>query len=111
MATRSPRVYDHRIQEQVVPTGSPNLFPEHDIPRRTALSWIRRGARDVVTLDEQAWAPAYDARIAKLEQRVAMLSAILSRLGRCDRVEFGRSDPNTRVTAMPASTRSICSVA
>jgi len=77
MAKRSPRVYDHRLREQVVRTGDPDLFPELGIPRKTALSWIRRGAREVVTLEDEAWAPAYHVRIAKLERRVAMLSAIL----------------------------------
>lgn len=77
MAQQFPRVYDHRIREQVVRTGNPDLFPELEIPRKTALSWIRRGTRDVVTLDEPGWEPAHHARIAKLERRVAMLSAIL----------------------------------
>jgi hypothetical protein len=70
-------VYDHRIREQVVRTGNPDLFPELEIPRKTALSWIRRGMREVVTLDDQGWEPAHHVRIAKLERRVAMLSAIL----------------------------------
>ena len=52
MAPRFPGVYDHRIREQIVRTGDPDLFPELDIPRKTALSWIRRGMRDVVTVDE-----------------------------------------------------------
>lgn len=43
------------------------------MPRKTALSWIRRRARAVDTLDEQSWAPAYHVRIANLERRVAML--------------------------------------
>ena len=77
MAQRYPRVYDHRIREQIVRTGNPDLFPELAIPRRTALSWIRRGTRAVVTLDEPGWEPAHHARIAKLERRVALLSAIL----------------------------------
>ena len=75
MAHVSPRVYDHRIREQVVRTGHPELFPELEIPRKTALSWIRRGMREVVTLDEPGWEPAHHARIAKRKRRVAMLSA------------------------------------
>ena len=77
MTQHSPRVYDHRIREQVVRTGNPDLFPEFESPRKTALSWIRRGMREVVTLDDQGWEPAHHVRIAKLERRVAMLSAIL----------------------------------
>jgi putative transposase len=53
MAPQFPRVYDHRIREQIVRTGNPDLFPELEIPRKTALSWIRRGMREVVTLDDQ----------------------------------------------------------
>jgi hypothetical protein len=77
MGQPQPRVYDHRIRDQVVRTGNPDLFPELGIPRKTALSWIRRGAREVVTLEDEAWAPTYHVRIAKLERRVAMLSALL----------------------------------
>jgi hypothetical protein len=77
MTQHSPRVYDHRIREQVVRTGNLDLFPELEIPRKTALSWIRRGMREVVTLDDQGSEPAHHVRIAKLERRVAMLSAIL----------------------------------
>jgi len=72
------RVYDYRIREQVVRTGNPDLFPHLEIPRGTALTWLRRGMPDVVWLDE----PDNDnaklrQRIARLEKRVAMLSALL----------------------------------
>lgn len=33
-------------------TGDPDLFPELEIPRGTALTWIRRGMPDVVWLDQ-----------------------------------------------------------
>jgi hypothetical protein len=65
MAQGTPRVYDHCIREQIVRSGNPDLFPELGIPRRTSLSWIRRGTRDVVTLEDQDWAPAYHVRLAK----------------------------------------------
>jgi hypothetical protein len=83
MTQPQPRVYDHRIREQVVRTGNPDLFPELGVPRKTALSWIRRGVREVVTLDDEAWAPAYHVRIAKLERRIAMLSASCGSCSRC----------------------------
>jgi putative transposase len=73
----SRRAYDHRIREQVVRSGNPDLFPELEIPRRTALSWIRRGLGDVVTLDHEDWRPATCVRVANLERRVAMLTAVL----------------------------------
>jgi hypothetical protein len=80
MTHRSRRAYDHRIREQVVRTGNPDLFPELDIPRRTALSWIRRGLSDVVTLDHEDWQPAMCVRVASLERRVAMLAAVMQLL-------------------------------
>jgi hypothetical protein len=70
------------------------LFPELEIPRKTALSWIRRGMREVVTLDDQGWEPAHHVRVAKLERRVAMLSAILRpvlALHRISRYELERT--------------------
>jgi hypothetical protein len=48
MTDRRRRAYDHRIKARIVRTGNPDLFPELEIPRRTALSWIRRGVGDVV---------------------------------------------------------------
>ena len=80
MTHRSRRAYDHRIREQVVRTGNPDLFPELDIPRRTALSWIRRGLGDVITLDHEDWQPAMCVRVASLERRVAMLAAVMQLL-------------------------------
>jgi hypothetical protein len=77
MTHRCRRAYDHRIKEQIVRTGNPELFPELEIPRRTALSWIRRGVGDVVTVDEEDWQPALRVRVAQLERRVAMLTAVL----------------------------------
>jgi len=61
-----------------VQTGSPDLFPELEIPRGTALTWMRRGMPDVVWLDT----PDGDnvrlrQRIAGLERRVAVLTALL----------------------------------
>ena len=46
------RAYDHRLKQAVVLSGNPNLFPELQIPRSTALGWIRRGVPVVVTADE-----------------------------------------------------------
>jgi hypothetical protein len=45
------RTYDHRIREAIVRSGDPNLFPKLNIPRSTSRAWIRRGAREVVTLE------------------------------------------------------------
>jgi len=72
------RVYDYRIREQVVRTGNPDLFPHLQIPRGTALTWLRRGMPDVVWLDEPDGDNArLRERAARLERRVAMLTALL----------------------------------
>ena len=76
--TARRRTYDHRIKQQVTATGNPDLFPELDIPRATALSWIRRGVGDVVALNEDSGGEAaLRARVAELEHRISMLTAVL----------------------------------
>src|SRR5664279_3766576 len=78
MTHRERRSYDHRIKAQVAATGDPNLFPELEIPRSTAMSWIRRGVGEIVALE-----PEIDSekqlldRTARLEHRVSMLTAVL----------------------------------
>jgi len=72
------RVYDYRIREQVVRTGNPDLFPELEIPRGTALTWLRRGMPDVVWLGEP------DSDNAKLRERVAR-NVLLAPCSRCRR--------------------------
>lgn len=72
------RTYDHRIRNQIVATGNPDLFPELEIPRRTALTWIRRGASPVVQVEQDAVGVALlRARLVRLERRVAVLTALL----------------------------------
>ena len=78
MTHRERRSYDHRVKAQIIATGNVNLFPELDIPRSTASSWIRRGRSEVVSLDEglDAESKLWD-RLARLERRVSMLTAVL----------------------------------
>ena len=45
------RVYDHRIRRAICTSGNSGLFPELEIPRPTAMSWIRRGCPEVVELN------------------------------------------------------------
>lgn len=45
-------IYDHRIKQMIVNTGNPDLFVHLSIPRSTALTWIRKGVRQVITFDE-----------------------------------------------------------
>lgn len=70
--------YDTRIRELIARTGNPDLLPEHDIPRSTRMSWVRRGPRDVVGLDESFddQARLYD-RVARLEHRLQVMTALL----------------------------------
>jgi putative transposase len=78
MPHRSQRAYDHRIKEQIIRAEDPELFPELEIPRSTAVSWIRRGLGEIVSLVQaDGGEPALRERIAKLEGRVAMLTAVL----------------------------------
>jgi hypothetical protein len=46
------RTYDIRIRNAIATSRNPNLFPELNIPRSTALQWIREGYKVVVTLPE-----------------------------------------------------------
>ncbi len=72
------RVYDYRLREQIVRTGNPDLFPEREIPRGTILTWLRRGMPEVVWLDEPDGDNArLRERVARLERRVSMLTALL----------------------------------
>jgi putative transposase len=71
------RAYDHRIRDLVCEERDPARFAQLGIPRSTTASWIRRGARPVVTTelfaqDEQA----LRARVLKLERRVQLLVGI-----------------------------------
>jgi putative transposase len=78
MCHRSRRAYDHRIKEEIIRAGDPELYPELEIPRSTAVSWIRRGLGEIVSLVQaDGGEPALRKRIAKLEGRVAMLTAVL----------------------------------
>ena len=78
MTTRSRRIYDHRVKEQIIRTRNADLFPELGIPRSTAVSWIRRGLGEVVSVDDdhEEGAVLRD-RIVKLENRISMLTALL----------------------------------
>jgi putative transposase len=72
------RTYDTRVRELIARSGNPDLFPELDIPRSTSATWVRRGPRQVVGLDEGLdELAALLGRIAKLEHRVRVLTALL----------------------------------
>ena len=48
------RTYDHRIKLLIARFGNPNLFPDLEIPRSTAMGWIKWGPGSVVTLPRAA---------------------------------------------------------
>ena len=78
MTHHERRTYDHRVKAQIIATRNANLFPELDIPRSTASGWIRRGLGEVVSLDEGLDAESqFRNRVARLEHRVSMLTAVL----------------------------------
>jgi hypothetical protein len=45
------RAYDHRLRDLVCRTGDLELGVQMGVQRSTAASWIRRGARPVVTAE------------------------------------------------------------
>jgi len=77
-STRPPRQPSlvHKAKEQIIRAGNPDLLPALEIPRSTAVSWIRRRLGEVVSLDPDGCEPALRNRVAKLEGRVAMLTAV-----------------------------------
>lgn len=43
------RTYDIRVRNAIAHSGNADLFPDLQIPRSTALQWIREGVKEVVT--------------------------------------------------------------
>ena len=43
--------YDHRMRDHICEERDPRLFQHLGVPRSTAVSWIRRGPRPVVSAD------------------------------------------------------------
>ena len=71
------RVYDHRLREMTCEEGDTHLFTGMGVPRSTFVSWLRRGPREVVTLDVVAQDTIdLQAEVLRLRRRCAMLLAI-----------------------------------
>lgn len=47
------RKYSDEIKEIIIRTGNPNAFPELNIPRSTALYWIRHSKKKVSIEDKR----------------------------------------------------------
>lgn len=61
--------YDDSIKEMVVRSGNPNMFPELNIPRMTALYWIR-SAKKKVKIKEANLDKALLEKIRRLEKEL-----------------------------------------
>jgi hypothetical protein len=76
--TRRLRTYDHRLVHLVQETGDPTLATRAGVPQSTVAGWLRRTPRPVTTtpgLDRSA--VELRLRVARLEQRLRRLRAIL----------------------------------
>ena len=77
------RVYDHRIKQAIARSGNPDFFPALAIPRSSAMTWIRRGVREVVTVAE------LDADHITLLQKIASLEwALQAQIAKGELVVF-----------------------
>jgi hypothetical protein len=76
--TSRRRVYDHRMRDLVCDERDPDRFRHVGVPRSTAVSWIRRGPRAVVSSDVLALDHAeLQAEILALRLRNRFLLAII----------------------------------
>jgi putative transposase len=77
-ATGCRRAYDHRMRDLVCEERDPRLFRHLGVPRSTAVSWIRRGHRPVVSADVLAMDGAeLQAEVLALRRRIRLLLAIV----------------------------------
>ena len=78
MAATARKQYDHRIRQAIVQARNPDLFPKLSIPDSTRRSWLTRGVAEVVTLDQRDTEfVELHATVAKLEKKVAVLTAVV----------------------------------
>jgi len=72
------RAYDHRLRDLVRQSGHLAVAKQLGVPRSTALSWVRRGPRPVVTAEvTNQDAAELRIRVLKLERRVQRLLAMV----------------------------------
>ncbi|RPH40488.1 MAG: transposase [Burkholderiales bacterium] len=67
------RTYDIRVRNAVARSGDADLFPELEIPRPTALEWIRLGIKEVVTHPSFEW--SHDTLVEKIASLEKSLEA------------------------------------
>ncbi len=71
---RKIRSYDLDIKRQIIQARNPRLFPALNIPRNTALNWIRKGVNDVTVL------PSHSESICRLKVKVLELEKTIERM-------------------------------
>ncbi len=72
------RTYDHRLVRLVQETGDTTIATHIGDPRSTVAGWLKRAPQEVTTAPGgDASAAELRVRVAKLEKRVARLSAVL----------------------------------
>ena len=75
---RSNRRYDHRLRDLVQSVGDPEIVAGLDIPRSTAVGWLRGEDKPVVTVDVMDMdSVRLQAEVLKLRRRLQMLAAIV----------------------------------
>ena len=91
----SARTYDHRIRDAIVKSGNPNLFPQLKIPRSTIRAWIRRGERQVITL-EPPCDHSLRVHLSRVEAQLVILRQVV-RLSATVELTFHGNPRNGRV--------------
>jgi hypothetical protein len=72
------RAYDHRMRDLTCEERDPGLFQHRGVPRSTAVSWIRRGPRPVVSAAVLSLDHAeLQAEVLALRRRIRLLLAII----------------------------------
>ncbi len=111
MSATVRKQYDHRLRQAIVKTGDPDLFPKLAIPDSTRRTWLTRGAAEVVTLDDRdTEIVEFHATIAKLEKKVAILTAVVRLLVTLVRVA-GTTLAETRLPSAAQKRRVLRAVA
>jgi len=96
-ATACRRAYDHRMRDLVCDERDPGLFRHLGVPRSTAVSWIRRGPRPVVSADVLAMDGAeLQAEVLALRRRIRFLLAIVRLASWCPEKDRRNSRTNSR---------------
>jgi hypothetical protein len=91
------RTYDIRLRNAVARSGDAGLFPELEIPRSTALEWIRLGISEVITHPSFEW--SHDTLVEKIAflERSLEAEKAKNRLVKCslpDQIYLPKAFPN-----------------